>query len=222
MQCYELAPPRIRQYLAAEIEYIIDHIESGDSVLDLGCGYGRILPFLAQKARAVTGIDISLSNVEYGRHFIEGIANCRLLVMDAACTGFRDGCFDRVICIQNGVSAFGIDPDLLMKESVRITKCGGTVFLSSYAPGIWQERLEWFRLQSAAGLIGEIDMCRTRDGVIVCKDGFKATTVGRDEFLRAANNIPAVVHLEEVDGSSVFCTLQVLERPSKSVQTPSP
>ncbi|MCK4329245.1 hypothetical protein KAX02_05330 [candidate division WOR-3 bacterium] len=49
-QCYEIAPPRVQQYLKEEVNYILQKIHPGDMVLELGCGYGRILPQLTQRA----------------------------------------------------------------------------------------------------------------------------------------------------------------------------
>ena len=63
IKCYQLAPSRVQQYLAAEISYVIEKIKPGDKVLDLGCGYGRVMPELAQKAAAVVGIDNSGASI---------------------------------------------------------------------------------------------------------------------------------------------------------------
>jgi cyclopropane fatty-acyl-phospholipid synthase-like methyltransferase len=60
MACYALAPPRVRQYLEAETDHVLAMIHPGDIVLELGCGYGRILPLLARKARFVIGITCSM------------------------------------------------------------------------------------------------------------------------------------------------------------------
>jgi ubiquinone/menaquinone biosynthesis C-methylase UbiE len=50
-RCYELAPPRVRRYLDAEIEHVAGRIRPGDAVLELGCGYGRVMEKLAATAR---------------------------------------------------------------------------------------------------------------------------------------------------------------------------
>jgi 2-polyprenyl-6-hydroxyphenyl methylase/3-demethylubiquinone-9 3-methyltransferase len=39
--------------------------------------------------------------------------------------------------------------------------------------------LEWFEIQSAHHLIGEIDYQAAGNEMIVCKDGFRATTADR-------------------------------------------
>ncbi len=56
-RCYEIAPPRIRQYLRAELDFALGFIQKSDAVLDLGCGTGRTLPELAARAGSVTAID---------------------------------------------------------------------------------------------------------------------------------------------------------------------
>jgi 2-polyprenyl-6-hydroxyphenyl methylase/3-demethylubiquinone-9 3-methyltransferase len=67
--------------------------------------------------------------------------------------------------------------------------------------------LRWFEIQAAHGLIGEIDHTATGNGVIVCKDGFRATTVGAEEFSRLAGELGVTARIEEVAGSSVFCEI---------------
>ena len=48
---YDLAPARVRRYLDAEITHVISHLNDSHLVLELGCGYGRVLAQLAQHAR---------------------------------------------------------------------------------------------------------------------------------------------------------------------------
>jgi 2-polyprenyl-6-hydroxyphenyl methylase/3-demethylubiquinone-9 3-methyltransferase len=176
-------------------------------VLELGCGYGRVLDALLGKTDRAIGIDTSLASLVMGRAYLTGGAPVHLLHMDAVHLGFADGVFDTVCCIQNGISAFHVDQRALIAESVRVTKRGGLVLFSSYAEKIWEERLEWFRLQSAEGLIGEIDPEQSKDGTIVCRDGFTATTVGPERFLELAHGLGTRVDIVEVDESSLFCEI---------------
>lgn len=121
--CYSIAPPRVKQYLEAEVDFVLTKIKPSDKVLELGCGYGRVL-------------------------------------------------------------------------------------LSSYAERFWEDRLAWFLLQAEHGLIGEIDEENTGEGLIVCKDGFKAKTVTAQEFRILASELGLVPIVTEVDGSSLFCELR--------------
>lgn len=209
MKCYDLAQPRVRRYLEAEIDFLLDHIVAGDLVLDLGCGYGRIMPALAGKAGLVVGIDTSFSSLALGRERLKSVPNCRLLQMNAVSLGFREKSFDVVACIQNGISAFKEDPRALILESVRVAKAGGKVLFSSYADKFWPERLAWFERQAEAGLLGEIDYAKTGDGVIVCKDGFRASTVSRGQFEELTSGLNARTETVEVDESSLFCVLSI-------------
>ncbi len=202
--CYDLAPPRVRQYLDAEIDHVRKKIQPGDQVLELGCGYGRIIPRIAAKSGLIISIDTSVSSITMARKVLDSFGHCHLLVMNAIQLGFPDHTFDRVICIQNGISAFHVDPRLLIQEAIRVTKPGGSAIFSTYADQFWPHRLEWFKLQADAGLVGEIDEEKTGNGVIVCKDGFTATTIQPPEFMKYMERISAKVQIKGVDQSSIF------------------
>jgi len=203
-QCYEIAPPRVQRYLEAEVNHVMQKIHPEDIVLELGCGYGRILPQLAQKAKWVIGIDISLGSLLLAQEMLHGISNYLLLNMDAVQLAICDQVFDRVVCIQNGISAFHVNQQDLLRESIRVTKPGGTVLFSSYSDKFWNDRLKWFQLQSETELLGEIDHEKTRNGVIVCKDGFTATTVRPHQFISLIEEFNVDTQIVEVDESSLF------------------
>ncbi len=208
-RCYEIAPPRVRQYLDAEIEHVLSHVRASDAVLELGCGYGRVLGRLSEGAATAIGIDTSRSSLRVARDLLAKRGNCRVLCMDAASLGFCDHAFDVVACVQNGISAFRVDQRALIAESIRVARPGGRVMCSSYAAEFWEPRLEWFRLQADHGVIGEIDWEATGAGVIVCKDGFRATTVDADGFERLTCDFNVQRQIRVVDRSSLFCELAV-------------
>ncbi|MGA2623039.1 MAG: class I SAM-dependent methyltransferase [Bacteroidota bacterium] len=206
-RCYEIASQRIRQYLDAEVDFVLERISPGDLVLELGCGYGRVMARFAKKAGCVVGVDTSISSLMHGQTLLCSTRNCLLLPMDAAHLAFLGRTFDVVVCIQNGISAFHVDQERLIGESIRVAKHGGTILFSSYSERFWENRLEWFRRQSEEGLLGEIDFANTRDGVIVCKDGFTSSTVGRDRFLALTSGLNVATTIVEVDESSLFCQM---------------
>ncbi|MCL6098345.1 MAG: class I SAM-dependent methyltransferase [Bacteroidetes bacterium] len=208
MCVYEIATPRVQQYLDAELEHVVKKIHASDSVLELGCGYGRIFPSLSKKSKTVSGIDTSFSSLQLGKEMFENISNCFFAQMNAVQLAFPDSTFDVVFGIQNGISAFHVNQLDLVRESIRVTKPNGVVLFSSYSEKFWKFRLEWFQLQSDAGLLGEIDYEKTHDGNIVCKDGFTATTVSAQSFHELTADIKNTsVKTEEVDDSSIFCEI---------------
>jgi 2-polyprenyl-6-hydroxyphenyl methylase/3-demethylubiquinone-9 3-methyltransferase len=170
-------------------------------VLELGCGYGRILPRLFESCAEVIGLDTSLESLRYGRDVLPDI---QFIQMDAGTTGFRRNSFDVVVCIQNGISAFKVEPVKLVSESLRIVKSGGKCIFSTYSDKIWKERVRWFQLQAEEGLLGEIDWDQTKRGTIVCRDGFIATTFSENEFYKIADDLEVSCETREVDASSLF------------------
>lgn len=204
---YAIAPPRVRQYLRSEIEHVLSRVRPGDVVLELGCGYGRVIEALARRTKCAIGVDTSLESLRYGRARLAHLSTCHLAAMDAARLGFEDGAFDCVVCVQNGISAFHTGEMELVRESVRVARAGGLVLFSSYSGAFWEHRLEWFKRQAEEGLIGEVDDGKTRGGVIVCKDGFTAATVGPERFADLARELGVEARIAEVDGSSVFCEM---------------
>lgn len=210
-RCYEIAPPRVRQYFEAEIRYVLDKVRPSDMVLELGCGYGRVLDKLAAKARVVVGIDNAPSSLELAKS-TERVSQlsstghgCRFAGLCGG--GVRRGCVhpERHIRFQGGPA----------RSHTRECTCDQAwrdrAFLKLRGK-VLDARLEWFELQAKHGLIGEIDRAQTRGGVIVCKDGFKATTVGGDEFLALCSSLGIEPRIEEVDGSSLFCEIRASDR----------
>lgn len=196
LTCYDRTPPRVKAYLEAE-----------------SCGYGRVLRRLIPQVRVAVGVDTSFPSPRMARGFLGRTESLYLAQMDAAHLGFRDRTFDVTICIQNGISAFGVDQQRLFAEAVRVTRLGRTTLFSSYSEGFWADRLRWFEIQSAHGLIGTIDYQATGNGVIVCKGGFRATTVNAAAPRSLAGILGLAPNILEVDCSSLFCEVTVSLRP---------
>jgi len=207
--CYDLAPPRTRAYLEAEIEFVLRRTMPSMVALELGCGYGRVLERLLPAVQVAFGIDTSLPSLRMALEFMRGKPSLRLACMDAMYMGFRDRIFDLTLCVQNGICAFAVDQQQLFREALRVTRSGGLVLFSSYSAQFWQHRLQWLEIQSAHHLIGEIDHQATGNGVIVCKDGFRATTADRTTFEKLAAGLSVTPRITEADGSSLFCEIVV-------------
>jgi 2-polyprenyl-6-hydroxyphenyl methylase/3-demethylubiquinone-9 3-methyltransferase len=208
-QCYDIAPMRVQQYLEAETDYVLEHIITADIVLELGCGYGRVLKKFLRSSSEVIGIDTSRESLLLATEFTQRNPRCHLIQANASRLPFPNDSIDKVVCIQNGISAFKLDSEKLILECVRVTKEGGFCLFSSYSPNFWEHRLEWFKLQADANLIGEIDWDKTKDGIISCKDGFKATTFTQEDFTVLTTLLDLNADIVEVDNSSVFCVITV-------------
>ena len=208
-QCYEIASPRVRRYLEAEIDFVLGMVGPRSQILELGCGYGRVLRALAGKAGRAVGVDTAYESLLLAREVLAGAGRWYLAWMDAAELGLPDGAFDLVACVQNGIEAFRVDQKALIREAVRVTRPGGRVLFSTYSQRFWDARLEWFRAQAAASLVGAIDEEATGNGVIVCKDGFRSGTVSPEAFLSLTADLGMAVTVTEVEASSLFCEIRV-------------
>ena len=129
------------------VDYRHFALESGDWVLDLGCGEGRhvISAYLQPGVRAV-GVDLSLDDLKTTREKFDefavgdpGDSSFGLASANALHLPFPDHSFDKVICSE--VLEHIPDYRGALKEIDRVLKPGG-LFCAS-VPRRWPERLCW-------------------------------------------------------------------------------
>lgn len=207
LQVYQTKYPRIKRYFDEEINFVRQNLYGNEKVLEIGAGYGRIIKELAPFAASFMGIDISKASVELGRDYIKECPNCNIRVMDVYKLEFDEE-FDVVLCLQNGLSAIKGQPINLIKQCMKVLTSGGKAYFSTYSAKFWNHRLAWFHEQADKGLIGEIDLEKTNDGIIMCKDGFTAITFSEDELKKLGEESGFHYRIEEVDESSLFLILE--------------
>jgi len=105
------------------------HIERGQHVLEVGCGVGPTLVYLARELECrVTGLDLLEKMVQQARERVRagGVENrVELVAADARRLPFEDGLFDAVI--MESLNVFFEDKQQAMSEYVRVTRPGGYV-----------------------------------------------------------------------------------------------
>ena len=200
---YQTKHPRVAQYLRQEIEFVKSRLRGDEVVLELGAGYGRIMKELAPFCQRIVGIDIARGNVDFGREYLAQTPNAELVVMDAHELMLEQK-FDIVLCLQNALSAMKTRPLEYIAKIMGLMSPGGRAFISSYSPKFWEHRLKWFEEQAQKGLLGEIDMEQSGNGVIVCEDGFRAVTLTHQDMVGIGEASGHTYEVVEVDESSVF------------------
>lgn len=205
-QVYALANDSVQAYLSGEIEFCRSKIRPGDKVLELGCGYGRIIKELASERHFVTGVDNAPSNIEATQSYLQDTDNVDVKLLDVQSLDFDDYSFDLVLCLQNGLSAFGLDPLVVLKEAWRVTKPSGRLVCSTYNDAFWPERLAWFRDQADAELLGAIDEEKTANGVIACTDGFVSRSTSEEDFQRFAESLCLNVDVSNLASGSLIAS----------------
>lgn len=201
-QVYEAKIQCVNQYLQAEIDFVKGNLSKEQRVLELGAGYGHIVKELAPHCSSIVGMDISENNVKLGEKYLKDYTNATMVVMDLHQMKFSKP-FDVILCLQNGLSAMRTEASDIYKILDLLTP-GGTAYFSSYSHKFWNYRLKWFKEQAFKGLLGEIDYKKTHDGVIACKDGFKAVTHSFEDLKKIGEAAGYHYHVEEVDESSLF------------------
>ncbi|MGE4277746.1 MAG: class I SAM-dependent methyltransferase [Lawsonibacter sp.] len=208
-QVYDTAIPRIKQYFDAEIDFVRQRLKGHERVLELGAGYGRIVRELAPYCASIIGMDISEESVRLGGSYLRDFPNADMVAMDIHEMNFPHP-FDVILCLQNGLSAMRAD-DSVIQRVLSYLAPGGTAYISTYSANFWDHRLAWFQEQADKGLLGELDMEQTKNGVIVCKDGFRATTHSPADLESIGRNSGLTYEVTEVDESSLFL---ILHKPS--------
>ena len=139
--------------------------------------------------------------------------------MDAIDLQFEDETFDVVVCAQNGICAFAVDPVQLILEVLRVVRPGGLALFSSYADSFWPHRLAWFESQAAKGLLGAIDYAHCTNGVIACHDGFRSGRMTprhlRQNVLSSPSEVTRVRHAMNLTHERKQCQI-VLHKSSNS------
>ncbi|MEW5996970.1 MAG: class I SAM-dependent methyltransferase [Candidatus Micrarchaeota archaeon] len=127
-------PPKlIQDFLDGEIGFVEEHIRPGKKILEIGCGYGRLMRVLSKNAKKVVGIDFSKRMVGLAGKNLSDAGNVEILPMDADDLKFADGSFDYVLCLDN---SFGNMPGIelgVLREMARTCKKGGEVIVSVFS-----------------------------------------------------------------------------------------
>lgn len=155
----------IKWYQDSSIRYAHKLMGSlkGKHVLDIGCGMGTHLIWLARNGAKVTGIDISSKRVDLAKKIIEKEGfedSVSVYVRDGQKTDFPEGTFD-IIYGQDILMFLEGNFDVFTEEMKRILKKGGALIFSEaleghpiakwyrrhVAPGEWKEFTHYFRLK---------------------------------------------------------------------------
>lgn len=205
-QVYDTAIPRVKQYLEEEIRFVREKLTQTDRVLELGAGYGRIIRELAPCCGTILGLEVSAESVRLGKEYVQEHKNADFVEMDVHHLSLAQS-FDVILCLQNGLSAMRATPET-MQNILALLAPGGTAYFSTYSANFWDWRIQWFEEQAQKGLLGELDYDQTKDGVIVCRDGFRATTQTPEDYRSMGERSGPPHQVQEVDGSSLFLVIQ--------------
>ena len=137
--------------------------QSGQYILDAGCGTGNFSYKLAEMGCNVVGIDVSnkMLGEAQAKSSLAPTAP-RFKSMDCCCLSFPDNTFDSVI----SMSAFEFfeKPDVAVAEMMRVLKPGGTLVI-----GVIQQGGLWQRLYTSEPFKDSVYSCasfKSKDDII--------------------------------------------------------
>jgi SAM-dependent methyltransferase len=105
-------------------------LSASRDVLEVGCGAGLGLGWLARRARRVTGGDFTAASLLLARRHYNG--RVPLLRLDAARLPFRDGSFDAVILFE---TLYYLErPPECIAECARVLRPGGLLLIGAVNP----------------------------------------------------------------------------------------
>jgi SAM-dependent methyltransferase len=122
----------------AEAEALRRFVGADDTVLDIGCGTGRVMEHLGPRCREVHGIDISQQMVEEGRARLAHLPNVHFHVGNGYdLAGFGDGSFDvaySIVALQHMSRAVAYN---YLLESHRVLRQDGVLWF--YVPNLLRD-----------------------------------------------------------------------------------
>ncbi len=118
------------------VEEFWGNFEYGDCVLEVGCGWGRIIFQCLKRELEVVGIDVNKKSVEYLNEKIKNSSvspnRVKILNKSVLDTNFEDSSFDGVL-MQGLLSALKKDDRMkAIREISRILKSGGVIHVGEF------------------------------------------------------------------------------------------
>ena len=106
-------------------------IRDGQAILDVGCGYGRLIPLLTRTETRVYGTDISAAMIREAKSAY-GSMVAELRVEEAERSSFPDAFFDRIVCwgVFDATHQAGTAHEIL-----RLLKLGGRALITGKCTG---------------------------------------------------------------------------------------
>lgn len=125
------------------IRFIAGNFKKSDArpekrLLEVGCGTGANIWFLAREGFDVTGIDGSKNGIEKAKaRLAKENLKAQFFVGDILKLPFNDACFDGVIDCECIYANSYKDSQLIMKEIYRVMKPGAVFYSKSFATGTY-------------------------------------------------------------------------------------
>lgn len=200
-----------RQHPWGEFTLFEPYVKTGNQVLDIGCGNGRLAGFLEQKNINYTGVDNSAALINIAKRERPAAT---FMVSEATQLPFPDKQFDVVCCIAtlHHIPSRELRAKLI-QEAVRVLKPGGYLCLTEW--NLWHTQwwslLLRYSIKKLLGLNkldwGDVEKpWKNQTGETQGKRYLHLFSKGSLEKLLIQNNLSLVFHRHTADGVAVPAT----------------
>jgi len=116
-------PEIYKRYLEKEILLVKTFIQGKKLVLDVGCGTGRVIPYLAPLVKKYIGIDVDKDCLKEAARYKKKYENVDIQELDAnrLSKSFSKNKFDVTICLWSTIGCVQY-PEKVMKQIFEVTK----------------------------------------------------------------------------------------------------
>lgn len=131
-----------------ELDRILDLVGPEDTVLDLGCGNGAVSLMMANKAKKVTGVDISRQAIHQAKIKQKKvkISNCSFIKTDINNLKYQNYSADFILCL--GIFEYFTNLDKAIKLIIKLLAPEGQLYFH-----VWNRESLVFKLKKTLGLL---------------------------------------------------------------------
>jgi SAM-dependent methyltransferase len=143
-------------------------LRRASTILDIGCGIGRIERALAPHVGAITGIDVSPGMLEEARRRCGDLWNVDFEQCDGRDLGsYSARRFDLILAVDSFPYLFAAGPEIVsrhLQDSARILRPGGAVVILNFSYRGDEEEADRSDVERLAGICGfKVERAGTRD-----------------------------------------------------------
>lgn len=128
-------PEKILAGLSLPGEELFQYLKQGGSILDAGCGSGKVSEYLSEKGYGVTGVDLNLAALQENKNRSKVITYQEANITEYL--PFPDESFDAVVVSYLFVSIISLEKQKSAAQEIqRVLKKGGYLWLceATYSP----------------------------------------------------------------------------------------
>lgn len=120
-----------KAYVAWVEKYLKQYVETGKTILDVGCTSGKQTFAVENLGLSATGIDCSIKSIHKAEEIAECIGSkCKFVIGDYTNTTFKENSFDYALFPNNIVECSYTEYERLIEHLLFVLKSNGRLFLT--------------------------------------------------------------------------------------------